>query len=153
MLSTMLPRWAMPSCCRIITPENAQADIQKLFGSGFAESVADLSIGQWHGPVLSGYGVHLVYVHSLSEPPAPVFAEVRDRVAQDWEDDRRETLNEQFYASLRARTPSSSRRRQKMTRSLPCRSKPLDAVNQTPVVGIRCSCPGGSIPGDAGERP
>ena len=41
-------------------PENAQTDIQKLFGSGFAESVADLSPGQWHGPILSGYGVHLV---------------------------------------------------------------------------------------------
>ncbi len=84
-------------------PENSQADIQKQFGSGFAESVADLSPGQWHGPVLSGYGVHLVYVHSRNEPPAPVFAEVRDRVAQDWKDDRRETLNEQFYASLRDR--------------------------------------------------
>lgn len=84
-------------------PENTHVDIQKQFGSGFAKSVADLSPGQWHGPVLSGYGVHLVYVHSRNEPPAPVFAEVRERVAQDWKDDRRETLNEQFYASLRDR--------------------------------------------------
>jgi hypothetical protein len=84
-------------------PENSQADIQKQFGSGFAESVADLPPGEWHGPVLSGYGVHLVYVHSRSEPPASVFAEVRDRVAQDWEDDKRQELNEQYYASLRAR--------------------------------------------------
>jgi hypothetical protein len=84
-------------------PENSQADIQKQFGSGFAESVADMSPGQWYGPVLSGYGVHLVYVHRRSEPPAPVFAEVRDRVAQDWEDDKRQELNEQYYASLRAR--------------------------------------------------
>ena len=84
-------------------PENSQADIQKLFGSGFAGSVADLSPGQWQGPVLSGYGVHLVFVHARSEPPAPVLAEVRDRVVQEWEDDKRETLNEQFYASLRGR--------------------------------------------------
>lgn len=82
-------------------PENDQADIQKLFGSGFAESLAELSIGQWHGPVLSGYGVHLVYVHSIIEPPAAVFAEVRERVVQDWKTEKGEALNKQFYDSLR----------------------------------------------------
>ena len=60
-----------------------------------------LSPGQWHGPILSVYGVHLVFVISISEPPAPVFAEVRERVTQDWKADRGEELNEQFYASLR----------------------------------------------------
>ena len=84
-------------------PEKPQIEIQKLFGSGFAESLVELKPGEWHGPVLSGYGTHLVYVHSILEPPAPVFAEVRARVQQDWEDDRRETMNEQFYVSLRDR--------------------------------------------------
>ncbi len=82
-------------------PEKDQLEIQKLFGSGFAESVVALSPGQWHGPVLSGYGTHLVYVHSINEPPAPVFAEVRERVVQDWTTDRGEEINAQFYASLR----------------------------------------------------
>ena len=84
-------------------PEKPQIEIQKLFGSGFAESLVELKPGEWHGPVLSGYGTHLVYVHGIIESPAPVFAEVRTRVQQDWEDDRRETMNEQFYASLRDR--------------------------------------------------
>jgi hypothetical protein len=44
--------------------------------------------------------VHLVYVHSISEPPPPDFAAVRERVAQDWEDAKREALNKQFYAEL-----------------------------------------------------
>ena len=82
-------------------PEKDAVEIQKLFGSGFSESLVELSPGQWHGPILSGYGVHLVYVSSISEPPAPVFAEVRERVTQDWKADRGEELNEQFYASLR----------------------------------------------------
>ena len=82
-------------------PDKDQAEIQKLFGSGFAESLAELSPGQWHGPVLSGYGVHLVYVDNISNPPAPVFAEVRERVAQDWESEKGNELNEQFYANLR----------------------------------------------------
>jgi peptidyl-prolyl cis-trans isomerase C len=84
-------------------PEKEQAEIQKLFGSGFAESLIDLSPGQWHGPVLSGYGVHLVYVDNVSEPPAPVFAEVRERVMQDWKTEKGEELNEKFYANLRDR--------------------------------------------------
>jgi len=84
-------------------PEKDPLEIQKLFGSGFAESLVELSVGQWHGPVLSGYGVHLVYVDNVSEPPAPVFAEVRERVMQDWKTEKGEELNEKFYVNLRDR--------------------------------------------------
>jgi len=82
-------------------PEKDQIEIQKQFGSGFTESLIKLSPGQWHGPVLSGYGVHLVYVNNITEPPVPIFAEVRERVTQDWKSDKGEELNEKFYASLR----------------------------------------------------
>jgi len=82
-------------------PENDKAAIQRLFGSGFTESLTELSVGQWHGPVMSGYGVHLVYVHSVIEPPAPVFAEVRERVTVGWETARGIEFNEKFYTSLR----------------------------------------------------
>ena len=82
-------------------PEKDAVEIQKLFGSGFAESLLELSPGQWHGPVLSGYGVHIVYVSNITEPPAPVFAEERERVVQDWTTEKGEALNVQFYANLR----------------------------------------------------
>jgi len=81
--------------------DKEQAEIEKLFGSGFAESLVDLSPGQWHGPVLSGYGVHLVYVSNVSEPPQPVFAELREEVVQHWTTEKSEELNETFYAKLR----------------------------------------------------
>ena len=64
-------------------PEKDPLEIRKYFGNGFAESLVELSPGQWHGPVLSGYGVHLVFVSTISEPPAPVFEELRERVFQD----------------------------------------------------------------------
>ena len=82
-------------------PDKDLVEIQKLFGSGFTESLVELAPGQWHGPVLSGYGVHLVYVSNVSEPLPSVFAEVREQVVQDWTTDRSEELNEQFYANLR----------------------------------------------------
>jgi hypothetical protein len=44
-------------------PERTYAELSKLFGSGFVDSLEELSVGEWHGPVLCGYGVHLVYVH------------------------------------------------------------------------------------------
>jgi len=82
-------------------PEKDPIEIQKYFGSGFVESLVELSPGQWHGPVLSGYGVHLVYVSNVTEPPPPVFADVSERVTQDWKAERGEELNEKFYANLR----------------------------------------------------
>lgn len=82
-------------------PQKDRAEIQKNLGSGFTDTLITLAPGQWHGPVLSGFGVHLVYVNSILEPPPPVFTEVRERVVADWSLDRGEELNDKFYASLR----------------------------------------------------
>ncbi len=82
-------------------PEKDLLEVRKSLGSGFAEALVELAPGQWQGPVLSGYGVHLVFVSDVVQPPPPVFAEHRERVTQDWESDRSEELNERFYASLR----------------------------------------------------
>jgi hypothetical protein len=82
-------------------PEKDPLEIRKLFGSGFADSLLELSPGKWHGPVLSGYGTHVVYVSSVSDPPPPVFSELRERVVEEWTAERSEELNEQFYANLR----------------------------------------------------
>jgi len=82
-------------------PEKDRVEIQRQLGSGFTETLVSLAPGQWHGPVLSGFGVHLVYVSSIDEPPPPVFAELRELVTEDWSLARGEELNDRFYASLR----------------------------------------------------
>jgi parvulin-like peptidyl-prolyl isomerase len=82
-------------------PQKDRGEIQRNLGSGFTDTLITLAPEQWHGPVLSGFGVHLVYVNSITEPPPPVFAEVRERVIADWSLDRGEELNDKFYASLR----------------------------------------------------
>ena len=84
-------------------PERSQADVAKLFGSGFAEPVFELTTLEWHGPVLSGYGTHLVYVHDFRKAPVPDFTEFEEQVKQDLGNDQREKLNEQFIASLMGR--------------------------------------------------
>lgn len=81
-------------------PERTEAEISKLFGGGFAQRMGNLSAGAWYGPVLSGYGVHLVYVHERKTFLEPAFADVRERVAEDWAAARRNELNEEYRNSL-----------------------------------------------------
>ena len=89
-----------PFMLQLYYPERTEADISKLFGGEFARSLGDLSLGAWLGPVLSGYGVHLVYVHGRETFPDPVFADVRDRVADDWVEAKREELNDEYRERL-----------------------------------------------------
>lgn len=81
-------------------PEHTEAEIARLFGAEFAGSVMDLAVGEWHGPVLSGYGVHVLYLHDRVEPPMPSFAAVEDDVREDWTTKKRRELSEEFFAGL-----------------------------------------------------
>jgi parvulin-like peptidyl-prolyl isomerase len=80
-----------------------ELDIRRQLGSGFSEVVMELEPGQWHGPVLSGYGVHLVYVYDFIKAPPPVFENVQARVLEDWHVVKREEFNAQFLESLKSR--------------------------------------------------
>jgi peptidyl-prolyl cis-trans isomerase C len=84
-------------------PERSEAEMSKLFGRGFAEPVFKLAPQEWHGPVLSGYGVHLVYVHARQDTEPPKIQDVAEQVRRDWENDQQKQLNEQYIASLMAR--------------------------------------------------
>ena len=59
-------------------------EIRKYFGTGFTESVMQLEPNEWVGPVLSGYGTHLVYINSKQVPEAPLLEAVRDEVLADY---------------------------------------------------------------------
>jgi hypothetical protein len=84
-------------------PQRPELEISKLFGWEFARSVFELEPGQWHGPVLSGYGVHLVYVHDRLQAPPPSFDAVVERVTEDWQTDRRQAFNDEFVENLMGR--------------------------------------------------
>lgn len=71
--------------------------------SGFVDAVAQLEPGLWHGPVLSGYGVHLVYVYSYEKSPPAVFEEVQAAVLESWQLQQREKFNADFLENLKTR--------------------------------------------------
>lgn len=81
-------------------PEKTPIEIQKQFGSGFTQSLLGLSPGEWHGPVLSGYGVHLVYIQNISEASTPPLASIIDQVKAEWMLEQRAQLNKNFYDKL-----------------------------------------------------
>jgi peptidyl-prolyl cis-trans isomerase C len=83
-------------------PQKDELEIRKLLGQGFTQSVFELEPGTWHGPVLSGYGVHLVYVHHLGKAPAPEFEMVKNEVKQQWMDEKRRELQEDYINEVLA---------------------------------------------------
>jgi hypothetical protein len=75
-------------------------EIAKQFGDNFAAKLADLPVGQWVGPVQSGYGTHLVFVEEQADGRVPKLAEVREAVRRGWTNARRLESNEKFFDSL-----------------------------------------------------
>jgi hypothetical protein len=84
-------------------PQKSELDIRRQFGSGFSAAVMELERGRWHGPVLSGYGTHLVYVYTLEVAPPPVFEDVRTDVFESWQEEQQEEFNTQYFESLKSR--------------------------------------------------
>jgi hypothetical protein len=78
--SIMLPREVERS---------SRSQIAREFGEEFADAVSALAPGQWHGPVASGYGVHLVFVRDRVEARLPPLDEVRPIVEREFTSDRR----------------------------------------------------------------
>ena len=81
----------------------SELDIRKAFGGGFTEKVIVLSSGQWHGPILSGFGTHLVYLHGVTRQQAPALADIKSQVRDAWMEEQIETLSARFLDELVSR--------------------------------------------------
>jgi hypothetical protein len=77
--------------------------VSRLFGNDFANSVFELPVGGWQGPVWSGYGIHLVLIEDKTAAVQPELSAVRDDVRNEWLMEQRRTLDEALYKSLRQR--------------------------------------------------
>lgn len=75
-------------------------EIADLFGEDFATALHDTPPGDWHGPLTSAYGAHLVRVATRSESRLPALAEVRETVRREWLATRQRQAAEDFYRSL-----------------------------------------------------
>jgi hypothetical protein len=79
------------------------AEITRIFGEDFSNRLFTLEQGSWQGPVMSGYGLHLVRVVDKVAASTPEFADVVDQVRSDWEVEQRERINKEIYKRFRER--------------------------------------------------
>lgn len=77
------------------------SDIAKQFGEPFSLELINSNPGQWNGPVLSGYGLHLVLVTEHIAGRLPPLNEIRETVEWDWTAAHRKELKENIYNTLR----------------------------------------------------
>ena len=75
-------------------------EVARVFGEQFLEQLSELPEGRWAGPVESGYGMHLVYVHQRVEGRRPTLDEVRPFVVRDWTAERRQEMNDAVYQRM-----------------------------------------------------
>jgi hypothetical protein len=75
--------------------------VDGVFGTGFFDLVAKLAPGKWDGPVVSGYGVHLVRILNTRPARTPPLAEIRDAVLKNWREAKAQEIRERDYAARR----------------------------------------------------
>jgi hypothetical protein len=85
-----------------VGPSSA-ADLDRVFGPGFAAALADLPEHTWSGPIASPYGLHLVWIEERLPPATLPFAAVETRALHQYLDDRSDERLRDHLRTWRAR--------------------------------------------------
>ncbi len=81
-------------------PLSGKTSIGQTFGAEFVEELEKAPLGQWTGPVASGFGLHLIRVTERVPGRAPELDVVRDVVAREWMNAKRRELEDQRFNEL-----------------------------------------------------
>ncbi len=76
-------------------------EISRIFGEDFARQIVALEPGDWTGPLISGYGGHLVRVTAKQAGRFPELSEIRKQVEQEYLIEQRRELKNTTYRKLR----------------------------------------------------
>jgi len=77
--------------------------VARIFGKDFTRQLFQVAVGEWLGPIESGYGLHLVRVDARTDSRQPTLDQVRDKVRVEWIAEQQRKMNEQLYLELRKR--------------------------------------------------
>jgi hypothetical protein len=77
-----------------------ESEVARLFGTVFTDGLKGLEVGQWSGPVESGFGLHLVFLEAREAGRLPGLPEVRDAVQREWLSERRREAVDSLYERL-----------------------------------------------------
>jgi len=79
------------------------SELKRVFGKEFVEELKAMPVGDWQGPVRSGFGVHLVKLLALESGRPATLDEVRAEVERDLLHARAARSTAAQYEKLRAR--------------------------------------------------
>ena len=95
-LATLGDTLMLPS----VVTDTSEDELARTFGEEFREGVVGLPVGQWQGPVTSGFGLHLVKINHREDSRIPEWVEVRDSITTDLMYEGRKAAEDQFYAEV-----------------------------------------------------
>jgi hypothetical protein len=90
----------------LLPPEMAAAspqDIANTFGEEFAAQIEEAPVGQWSGPIESGFGLHVVKVDERTAGKTPTLAEIRPIVLREWQSEERRRQNQVLLDALKSK--------------------------------------------------
>lgn len=82
--------------------ENTDVDeINRQLGMKFSNALKTTKTKIWTGPILSGFGYHLVYLVDKTGPQIPDFNTVKENLLRDLEYENQKNLNNQIFKELK----------------------------------------------------
>ncbi len=93
---------ATPRCCRVRSTAHRPAKWRESSAPSSPTRSQDLKADGWHGPIRSGFGVHLVALSAAEPARDATLEEVREAVERDLLRARSEQANKAFYEKLRS---------------------------------------------------
>ncbi|MDT3776806.1 peptidylprolyl isomerase [Nitrospira sp. MA-1] len=80
--------------------EAEEQAVASVFGQEFTRRVFTVEPGEWHGPLESGYGLHLVHVTKKEPAALPDFGMVKKDVVTLWRQQREREGQERYFSAL-----------------------------------------------------
>ena len=77
--------------------------LDRVFGAGFADEVAELAPGTWAGPLTSAYGPHLLRLDAVTQGALPPLDSQREKVLADWRYDEARRMRDRYTEELMSR--------------------------------------------------
>lgn len=93
--------------------------IDSVYGNGFFDQIEDFPVGEWSGPVMSAYGVHLVRVLDNQAAQSPALDDMRAAVLRDWQADQAKEMRELDYIARKERFSIEIFGREEQTKETP----------------------------------
>ncbi len=82
--------------------ETSDHEIDSLFGAGFADGLAKLTLDQWSDPLQSGLGLHIIRLTAYQPARLPTLASVQEAVTREWRNARNLQMKTDLMERLKA---------------------------------------------------